>query len=275
MRNFILFTVLWALGTQPATARIFGKPQFSGMYLQWGYNLDKYSKSDIHFHDGANYDFVLHDAKAVHKPDFQNLKKNPYQLTIPQYSYRLGVYLNKKHTQSIELNFDHTKYVVSNNQTLYISGQIHGHTLNKDTLVVNDFVHFEHTNGANFYHINYVGRTEILHNKKKNVERLGIIYKAGAGVVIPKTDVTLFAQRLDNKFHVAGYVLGAEAGFRYYPLKKLFLEFTGKTGFANYTNVLTTGTGRANHHFFYGEVIGTVGYDINFGMKKVKARAAE
>jgi hypothetical protein len=136
--------------------------------------------------------------------------------------------------------------------------------MNKDTLVSNYFVHLEHTNGGNFYHLNYVGRTELLHNKRKDCERVGAIYKAGAGIVIPKSDVILLGTQLDNKFHIAGYVMSVEAGLRYYPLKRLFLEVTGKGGFANFTDVLTIGNGRANHHFFYGEVIGMVGYDINF-----------
>lgn len=96
-----------------------------------------------------------------------------------------------------------------------------------------------------------------------------VIWKAGAGIVVPRSDVTILGKQLDNKFHVAGYIAGVEGGLRFYPLKKLFLEATAKGGFANYLNVLTTGDeGRAHHHFFFGEVIGTVGYDINFRKKE-------
>lgn len=264
MRKFLTACILLVCCAPIVQARVLGKPTLHGMYLQWGYNIDWYSKSDLHFKDGSNYDFTIHKARAIDKPDFQNLVKNPLQPTIPQFSFRVGVYLDSKKRHAIEVNFDHTKYVMVDSQILYLSGTVQGRTLNKDTMVVNNFIHLEHTNGANFYHVNYVGRKELLHSKKKDIERLGVIYKAGAGIVIPKTDVTLLGERLDNRFHVAGYVLGAEAGFRFYPFNKFFLEVTGKGGFANYTNVLTIGTGRANHHFFYGELIGLLGYDINF-----------
>jgi hypothetical protein len=84
-------------------------------------------------------------------------------------------------------------------------------------------------------------------------------------VLIPKTDVTLFGKRLDNRFHVAGYCLGAEGGARIYPFSShLFFEGTAKTGFANYVNALTVDGGKAQHHFGYFELIGLVGYDIKF-----------
>jgi len=252
-------------------AQLFSKPVFSGIYLQWGYSRDKYTKSDIHLHNGATYDFTLHDAVAKDKPDFDGFKTNPLDVTIPQNVIRIGVYLNKAHTHAIELNYDHAKYVVQDNQRVHITGQIHGEQIDKDTTITPWLIHFEHSNGANFYHLNYVGQQEIWKNKKRRLATA--VWKLGAGVVIPKSDVTVFGKRLDNRFHVAGYILGAETGLRIYPLKNLFLETTVKGGFANYLNVLTVEGGSANHHFLYGEVTGSLGYDINFRKKK-KADAA-
>ncbi len=246
------------------------KIKITGIYGQWGYNLDMYSKSDIRFHDGNNYDFTIYGATATDKPDFSGLKSNPLQLTIPQFSYRVGLYLNEARTAAIEINFDHTKYVVRDNQSLRLAGRIHGEPIDRDTVISPDFIHFEHTNGANFYHINYVRRYAFLYNKKKDRNLLSVVGKAGAGIVLPKSDVTLMGVRRDNPFHVAGYIISAEAGVRYYPLKHWFLEVTGKSGFAHYTDVLTIGNGRANHHFFYGEAIATVGYELYFGKKKVQ-----
>lgn len=269
MRNFIFSCTTMLCMVVTAVARNPAKLQPGGIYLQWGYNLERYSRSDIHFKDGSNFEFTLLDAKAHDKPDFTGLRSNPFQLTIPQYSFRVGLYLNEKHTRSIEWNYDHTKYVMTDWQTLRITGHLFGRTIDKDTLINPDFIHFEHTNGANFHQINYCGLATIWKSPKRESHHLTLVYKAGAGVVVPKSDVTLMGLKRDNRFHIAGYVISAEVGLRYYPLKKLSLELTGKTGFANYMNVLTVGDARARHYFFYREVIGLVGYDINLP-KRVK-----
>jgi hypothetical protein len=237
----------------------------SGMYIHWGYNTEWYTKSNIHFNsnvNGVQHDFTMYKAKAFDRTDLDAIVKEPIQISVPQYNYRIGFYLNKKHTKAIELNFDHTKYIVSNEQTMHAKGHIGGNYFDKDTSFAFNQVHFEHTNGANFYHINYVGQYELKRNKKRAV--LTGLWKAGAGILIPKTDITLSNKRVDNKFHVAGYCLGAEAGVRWYCIKHLFLEGTAKAGFANYTNSLAAGNGKVNHSFGYFELIGTLGYDINF-----------
>lgn len=249
--------------------KIFKHPELTGIYLQWGYNRDVYSKSTIHFTNGDQYDFKVHDAKAHDQPNFEAFRKTPLDITIPQNSFRIGFYLNKKHTHAIEINFDHAKYVVDSKQTLHVSGTLPGgREIDKDTLIHPWFMSFEHTNGANFYHINYVGQHELWHSKKKM--HASVVWKAGMGIVVPRSDVILFEKQTDNQYHVAGYVMGLEGGLRFYPLKNLFLEATVKGGYANYLDVLTVQGGRASHSFRYGEVIGLVGYDINF-KKKQKA----
>lgn len=268
MRKLLLVTFT-LLNHFNINAQIFKKPVLDGVYLQWGYNRDWYTKSDIHFSNGSKYDFTIHDAVAHDKPDFTAFRTNPIDITIPQNSYRIGFYLNKEHTHAIELNYDHAKYVVDDDQTLYISGQINGRVMDKDTLISRPFVHFEHTNGANFYHINYVGQHWLSTNKRKKYHNTSVIYKLGAGVVVPRSFVILMGKSLDNQFHVAGYIVSAEAGVRYYPFRNFFLEANVKNGFANYLNALGAETGsNINHHFFYAEVIGLIGYDIGFRGKK-------
>ncbi|MEO7306397.1 MAG: hypothetical protein ABIW15_02975 [Ferruginibacter sp.] len=237
----------------------------SGMYLQWGYNTEWYSKSTIHFNtvvNGVVHDFTIYKAKAHNRADLSAITKNPIQFTIPQYNYRIGFYLNKNHTRAIEINYDHTKYIVYDNQPLRAKGKIGSDYFDKDTSFASNEVHFEHTNGANFYQINYVQQYELKRNAKRPV--FTALWKAGAGILIPKTDITLSNKRVDNRFHIAGYCFGAEAGARWYVSRKLFFEGTAKAGFANYTNALGVGNGKVNHHFAYFELIGTIGYDINF-----------
>ena len=263
MKKILLIGLLLICGLSVFSQK--KKISLSGMYLQWGYNTEWYTKSTIHFQanvNGIEHDFKIYKAKGHDRNDLDAIPKEPLQVSVPQYNYRIGFYLNKKHTRAIEINYDHTKYIVYDDQLLHARGSIGSTYFDKDTAFTHDQMHFEHTNGANFYQVNYVRQYSLKKNSKRTV--LSGLWKAGVGILIPKTDITLSGKRVDNRFHIAGYCFGAEGGARWYIFKKLFLEGTGKAGFANYTNALATGDGRVNHHFAYFEVIGLIGYDIRF-----------
>lgn len=260
LTGFILFISLVSTASAQKKNRL-----ISGMYLQWGYNTEWYTKSKIHFNsivDGVPHNFTIFKARAHDRSDMDGILKKPLEITVPQYNYRVGFYLNKKHTKAIEINFDHTKYIVYDNQLLRAKGNIGSNYFNKDTAFTRNEMHFEHTNGANFYQLNYVRQYELKRNAKRPV--FTALWKAGAGILIPKTDITLSNKRVDNRFHIAGYCFGAEGGGRWFISRKLFFEGTAKAGYANYTNALGAGNGKVNHSFAYFELIGTIGYDINF-----------
>ena len=132
--------------------------KFDGMYLQWGYNTEWYTKSNIHFKDvvnGVNHDFTIYKAVAHDRNDLDAIAKKPIEISIPQYNYRIGFYLNANHTKAIEINYDHAKYIVYDNQLLHTKGTIGNNYFDKDTTFNASALHFEHTNGANFYQINF------------------------------------------------------------------------------------------------------------------------
>lgn len=233
------------------------------IYFAWGYNRDWFSKSDLHFKNNGefdtnkqqniSYDFTVYDVKAKDRAELKNILRT--DLTIPQYNYRLGYYFNNKKDLGIEINFDHVKYIMIGYQTLHVKGTINGQYIDQDTLIDPDkFLRFEHSDGANFLFINFMKRQRLLVSKNKK-HWLSVVGKIGAGIVIPRTDVELFGERLNNQFHIAGYGVGAEGGFRYDAFKHIFLEYTVKTSFTNYVNVLTIGAGSAHHYFFTGENI--------------------
>lgn len=235
-----------------------GKGSF---YITWGYNLDWFSKSNLHFKgdDFGGYDFTLYKVKAHDNPGLGYIFNS--DLSIPQYVYRVGYYFNNKNLTGVEIAFDHTKYIMTQNQIVHVKGTIQGEVIDKDTIVGRDFLMFEHTNGANFLMANFIKRY-CLYTTENLKHRLQLVMKAGAGIVIPKTDVTIFGQRLNNRFHVAGYVAGLDVGLRYDLFRYMFVETSLKGVFANYTNVLTVGDGRAHHHFFAGEYIFAAGFQI-------------
>ncbi len=240
-----------------------------GMYVQWGYNTEWYTRSNIHFRMANGDQFKLHKARAHDKPDMDAILEKPLEVSIPQYNYRLGFYLNKKKSKAIELNFDHIKYVLTGGQKVRVTGTIDGQQVNGDSILnPATFLHLEHTDGGNLLHLNYVQQHTILKTASKSRELVNLLWKAGAGINIPRTDFTYRGDRLNNKFHIAGYNVSAEAGARIYPLKKIFLEFTGKTGYVKYVNALANTTqqsgNRVKHSFGYVELIGLIGFDFKF-----------
>lgn len=233
-------------------------------YITAGYNLDWFSKSDIHFRDKKtdDYDFTLYDLKAVDRDGLANLLNE--DITIPQYSFRIGYFFNDKHDLGIEINYDHVKYVVVDNQQTHLKGYIRGEYYDMDTTFYKYFVDLEHTNGANYAMLALVKRMNLLHSKN-NKHWLGAVFKAGAGFVYPRSDTRMFGVRRNDRYHVAGYVAGLEAGLRYDFFKYLFAETTFKGAYANYLNILLTGKGRARQHFYSLEWIFTIG--IQFPLK--------
>jgi len=251
------------------------KNKFSdgSMYLLWGYTRAMYSKSTIHFSDNSNtfypstgkyhdYNFTIYDAKAHDKPDFDGIK-DVVNITIPQFVIRLGYYFNNKKDFGVEINYDHTKYVVTDYQKLRIKGTFNGQSVDQDTILnPNSLLHFEHTDGANFWMFNFIKRWK-LYEPNKNFN-LGFVVKPGAGFVYPRTDVTMLGTRLNNRWHIAGWIVGVESGIRAEFFKHGVFEFVAKGAYADYTNVLVLGkgNGKANHHFFAGQLSATLGFSF-------------
>ncbi len=264
-RSFFLITILFF------NANVFAQKNklLKGMYLQWGYNKEWYTRSNIRFKLSNGDDFTFVMAKAHDKPDLDAVYKNPVEISIPQYNYRIGFYLNENKTKAIELNFDHIKYVVTDWQKVRVKGRIGGKQVDGDSILdPNNFVHLEHTDGGNLLHVNYVQQKTLYMNNAKSRPLINLIWKLGAGINIPRTDFTYHGDRYNNDFHIAGYNLSAEAGARLYLSKRFFVEGTGKTGYVRYINALantnTLKGDRVTHGFGYFEFIGLFGYDFKF-----------
>ena len=230
-------------------------------YVAGGYNIERFTKSDIHFKDktGPYYDFSLENVVAEDAPGFKNMLHE--DITIPQYSFRIGYYFNDKHNLGIEINYDHVKYVMINNQTAHVSGTIDGQYVDKDTLVSPGWLLYEHTNGANFCMLNMIKRIYIIHSANKMHWLSGVV-KPGIGFVFPRTDVTIFGNRRNDTYHVAGYVIALDMGIRYDLFRYFFIETSGKMSFANYNKVYLPGDGRAKQKFGAFEYILTIGFQF-------------
>lgn len=240
-------------------------------YFTWGYTRAWYSKSDIHISNNTNryypetgrthnYDFTIYDAKANDRPDFDQIY-DVANITIPQFVFRVGYYFKKRKDLGIEINYDHTKYVVQDYQTVHIKGHFNGNYVDKDTILnPKNLLHFEHTDGANFWMLNFVKRWTIYNPSNKL--HIGYVVKPGAGIVFPRTDVTILGTRMNNDWHVAGWIAGLENGIRIEFLKYGVFEFVAKGAFADYRRSLVLGknNGQAKHHFFAGQLTATIGF---------------
>lgn len=245
------------------------KPTF---YLGWGYNRDWYSKGNVHLKNdnpqqikGVNYtyDFTVYDAKAYDRAQFEDIP-DVANITIPQFNVRIGAYFNDKKDFGFELNYDHAKYIVADYQKVRVKGQVNGQYFDKDTILdPTNFLHYEHSDGANFFMFTLIKRWKLL-NSINNKNNVGFILKPGFGFVYPRTDVTLFGNRINNGWKVSGIVGGIELGARAEFLKNGYIEFTGKGGYANYINTLVQGRGygKASNSFYFFEAILIVGYQF-------------
>lgn len=229
-------------------------------YFTFGWHRVYYTNSTIHFKDltTADYDFRLIKAKAIDDNDLQIGNG----IDAPQYSARLGWFFRKKPNSGIEINFDHAKYVLKQGQQVKVEGRINGNILNKDSLLHRNFIEYEHTDGANYWMLNYVRRKDIWQSKNQK-HSAEYVLKPGIGLVIPRSDTRILGQPRNDKYHVSGYVAGVETGMRAVLFKKLVAEFTCKAAYANYTDVLLYGDGRARQHWFSFQYILLLGWQID------------
>jgi hypothetical protein len=238
---FLLLTnSLFAQDIAPEIAKTKMK---GSMYAYWGWNKSAYTTSDIHF-IGNNYNFTLNNVAAKDRQNAFNLGLflNPGTITIPQYNFRVGYFINEKY--DISIGADHMKYVIKPNQTTNISGTISktgtvydGTYSNTPILVKPDLLLFEHTDGLNYLN------TELRRNDQifeKGAINLRIIEGAGFGVLVPRTNATLLNNPRNDQFHLAGFGLGAMVGLNVTFYNHLFIQGELKGGYINMPSVRTT-----------------------------------
>ena len=252
MKNYLFLLTLLISFVSIAQTPI-AKPKPKGtFYISWGYNRESYSKSDIRFKNTTtdNYDFVMENAEAHEKPGFNRGIKDflAKDLTIPQYNLHIGYLFNDKHNWGIELSWDHLKYIVNDNVTVHLKGQIRGHQIDKDTFVTPDFIHLQHTNGNNYLMLNIVKAFPLWKNKYLD---LMLIEKAGAGPLVSYSISTILGNENPGRFRIQGFVIGLNTAARLNMFKYLFIQPTFQYAFADYndTELGADGIGRATHVF--------------------------
>ncbi|MDB5284138.1 MAG: hypothetical protein JWO06_3213 [Bacteroidota bacterium] len=243
------------------------------IYVYWGYNRDYFSHSDIHFH-GPGYDFTIYDVSAHDRQSkFSfNTYLNPENLPIPQYNFRGGFYI--KHNIHISFGIDHMKYVMDQNQTVKMSGIIDssvsprfaGAYVNKDVVLTNDFIRFEHTNGLNLVTLDVAWMLPIYHTKQDWIH-IGWNFGIGGLFVITKTEVHVVGIGLDNKFHLSGVSIPLTTGPRIDIWKCFFFSAELKAGYMHlpWVPVRNTKVDGIDHNFTFLEyyIVGGLSFRID------------
>ncbi|WP_430460447.1 hypothetical protein ACQUQU_14655 [Thalassolituus sp. LLYu03] len=259
----LLLTLSWLLPMQ-AEAGMRTQGQWYGF---WGWNRATYSDSDIHFH-GADHDFTLHNVQAKDEQNDESLYQlyhsylNPGRLTIPQYNWRVGYFVADN--WSVSLGFDHMKYVMVQDQTVKASGHINKPGFERDyqagdtETLSEDFLTYEHTDGFNMISLETERFLPLLRWDDKM--DLAVFAGFGAGILYPKSNVKLLSGERNDEWHVAGHSTLVKAGFETTLWKQFFFRFTGKFGYADMNDVLTSNKGdKADQKFYYDEYMGVFG----------------
>jgi len=258
----ILFLLLFThAGVNAQDAKPKKKHKVGAVYFSWGYNEEWYTTSTVHIQQdalGNSYDLV--QVKATDHKGWDDGIFNK-ALTIPQYNYRLGYYFNKKQDLGIELNFDHTKYLIADGQTIQLNGKLANTPVSESIVFsqANGFYYYLN-NGANFFLFNFVRRLG-LYSTKDNKFHLDLISKAGIGPVVPHVQNSLFGQANLPHFQLGGWNIGQENVLRATVMKYGFIEFSEKVDYASYSH-LAIYDGLAKQNFGTIEFILSIGFII-------------
>jgi hypothetical protein len=257
------------LFTLPAFAQREGKSYMGivkngSLYFSWGYNTEWYTRSTLHVkQNGLGNDYRMEKVKAHdHRgwdEDFFNTA-----LTVPQYNYRLGYFFNEKQDFAFEINFDHTKYIITEGQDVRVKGKMTGKDVDGTINFSGDkgFYYFLN-NGANFLLFNLVKRFQIYHTDNKYL-KVDLLTKAGIGPVIPHVENSLFGQANDPGFQIGGWNAGVETALRVTAFKYAYLEFAQKVDYARYSG-LKVYEGTARQAFGTYELILSLGITLPTG----------
>jgi len=242
-------------------------------FAYWGWNRGHYSKSDITF-KGDNYNFTLSNVVSKDKPKpFGIYYFKIDEITIPQTNFRLGYFF--KENYNVSIGVDHMKYVMKNDQTVKINGDINvggefdGIYYNPDIVLTKDFLLFEHTDGLNYVNVE-VSRFDNLDNwlkfKVKNID-FNLTEGVGVGVLYPKTNTTLLGKERYDEFHISGFGVSAHAGLNITFFKHFFIQSNLKVGYINMGDIRTTAnkTDSASQHFTFFEKMYVFGARFRIG----------
>jgi hypothetical protein len=242
-------------------------------FVSWGGNRESYSKSDVRFW-GNGYDITIdnmiaHDRGKGYHMDYIN----PVKMTIPQTNFKLGYFVSDHY--SVSIGFDHMKYVMTTDQLANVSGFINlpvtdegatfnGTYNNTPTVLSENFLEYEHTDGLNYVHTEFSRFDDISSLFKiQNTDKfqINLTEGIGGGFLYPKTNTTLLGKEKHDDFHVSGFGISAKAGINMTFFKYFYVQAELKGGYINMQDIRTTKStsDHASQDFFFFQRIIALG----------------
>jgi hypothetical protein len=240
--------------SQSSIAAVSTSSEHSGAwYVQWGYNTERYARTDIHFDQPARGNaFTLH---GVEMRDAKNWDIWNHALTVPQYSLRIGRFIRSN--TAIELNFDHSKAIMVVDQSVLVTGALNGRTVNETVRAGDLASRYFLNNGANFVLVNAVQRLPMV-GTPGHARSVAALVKAGLGFMVPHAENTVLGESNQAGFQYGGLGAGLEAGLRVHLLRHLFVEAAQKVFYGRYRK-LNIAAGSASQDLWAHVTILSVG----------------
>ena len=233
-------------------------------FAYWGWNRGYYSTSDLTL-EGDNYKFELNDISASDRPSTIGIDPylNPFDITRPQTNFRVGYFFADNY--SVSFGVDHMKYIMDQEQTAEITGQINvgsefDGTYNNEPFYLGHkdeegdvtFLAFEHSDGLNYLNAE-VTRFDQLHHFSENLI-VSSLLGGGIGVMLPKTNATLLNNERHDDFHFSGWGTHIKGGLEL-SYKSFFFRSEVKLGYIDMPDIRTTEfeADSASQHFRFTE----------------------
>ncbi len=246
-------------------------------YFSWGYNKEYWAPSDIHISQpDLDNDFTVHQVRAKDYPQWDTsgliFDKSP---VTPQYSIRVGRFVNEARTFALEFNYDHTKYSSVLDQHADVTGTVGGRSINQKIKLTETYFLYNLHNGANHIMVNLVQRLPLLGPLNQKGSLAGLL-KEGVGIMLPHADNTVLGKDNDvgkkgiknvvgvshGWWRLNGITAGVEAGIRMGIGHSMYLELTDKIAYAKLYNVPVY-KGTASHSLWMNEMVLSLGFTIH------------
>ncbi len=260
------------------------------IWIAWGYNRDWHSKSDAMFKTMYG-DFTIHNAEGKDVPKkFGIYYFDPEKLSIPQYNIEIGVMFNDK--WGMDLHMDHMKWKFDRLKDYKMTGDFSKKvwstrgprkTFEQAKADMDaSWLRFEHSDGYNYISLGLIRNFKVFETESGNFD-VDARVSAGAGAMVPRTDVRLYYQKdngssdrygINNKFHIAGYGVHADARLKFTFWDRVFIQAAARGTRIKIENALVDGAGASLEHTPINslQVIGQIGYQHKFNLNSKKKK---
>lgn len=267
MKSFFLGLLFLVAGGQLAAQQ--------SWFVTWGYNRGYYLPSDIHL-KGPDVDLEFKDVEAADDPE--PFSKTYYALkgfTIPQFDFRIGVYL--KNNLRLSWGWEHMKYQTTVGSSTVVNGEIKRGSKysdfyersynNEESTISKSFFYTEHTDGLNYvnFELEKGWSLPLLKDKIALLAYAGV----GTGPMLPWSDSYFLGEHFRNPLvHFVGWGVNLQAKPEIQFYDRVFVELATRVGRLWMWDILIDrGQVKAQQNIWFLEYNISLGYRFKIGKK--------